>query len=111
MPRDPYRRQSFLRCYDVFGVATIVGDATDLLVCAGDEVTAAAGFADDTVSEVPADADPLALLPGIHPVTNSIDATRDLMAGHARELQAGEEAFLDQGVAVADAARFHLYAY
>ena len=49
----------------VVGVAAVEGDAGDAHVLAADEVAAAAGLAPAAVAAEPADADPLADLPGL----------------------------------------------
>jgi hypothetical protein len=57
---------------------------------------------------MPSHAYPLTGLPQRDIGADRIDAAGDLMAWHARILKSGPHAFLNQRVAVADAARFHL---
>ena len=67
----------------VVGVAAVVGDARDLAVLAADHVAAPAGVAVAAVAAEPADADPLADLPGDDALADGLDAPGDLVAGHA----------------------------
>ena len=60
------------------------------------------------MSAVPADTDPLPGLPLRDVRANCVDAPGDLMPGDARILQSGESGLLYDGVAVTDAASFHL---
>jgi hypothetical protein len=63
------------------------------------------------VPAVPADADAIADLPRRHAIADRVDAPRDLVPGHARQLDAGIPAALRKHVGVADAARFDFHAH
>src|SRR4030095_10630477 len=69
------------------------------------EIAAAALVALSAVPSVPADSDAVALLPGEDALADGVQDARDLVARHARVLNAGEEPLLRQHVAVADAVR------
>ncbi len=59
---------------------------------------------------MPSHAHPLSGLPWRDAGSDRINPSADLMSGHSRELQSGVQGFLDQGVAVTDAAGFDLNA-
>src|SRR5215469_12189419 len=80
----------------------------DLLPLAQHEIAAAAGLAFETVPAMPADADPLSLLPQRDIGADLVDASGNLVTWHARILNSWPQAFFYQHVAVADAARVHL---
>jgi len=56
-------------------------------------------------------ADALTFLPGCHIVAECIDASRDFMTRHTGILKPGPQTFLDQGIAMANAACFNLHAH
>jgi hypothetical protein len=68
------------------------------------EITSAAGVTLAAVTAMPSHPDPLAFPPNRDTGTNSIDHACDLMARHARVIEAGPMAFLCKGVAMADSA-------
>jgi len=106
---EPVRhlRNGFCGGDHVFGIAAVVGDATDFLVDTIDEIAAAAWQAGSVMAAVPADADALALLPNGDARADFIDNAGDFVAGRTRIGYAGPEAVLDEVVAEADAARLH----
>src|SRR5205807_975683 len=93
---------------EVLRVPAVEADAGDLRALAVDEEALAAGVADEAVAAVPADAGAVAFLPLRHLRAHRVDAAGDLVSRHARQGEPGEGAGLDEGVAVADAARLHL---
>jgi hypothetical protein len=82
-------------------------DGGDLLVLTENEISAAAGIALEAMSAMPPNADTLAGLPQRDAGGDFVDAAGDFVSRHARILQAGPDAFFDQSVAMADAARFN----
>ena len=62
------------------------------------------------MAAVPADSHAIADRPRGHVGTDGIDHSRNLMAGHARILETGPVALLDEKVAVANAAGGDFYA-
>jgi hypothetical protein len=87
------------------GVPAVVGDARDLQGGAVDQVPAPAGLAPAAVTPEPADADPLTGFPADDPRARGLHHAGHLVTGDAGEPDAGEEALLGHGVAVADPAR------
>lgn len=77
-------------------------EAHDLSVLADDEISPAAGFAGETVSAVPADA--LACFLHIHALADGIDAADDLVTRCTGVIESRPPAFLDEDIAVTDAA-------
>jgi histidine triad (HIT) family protein len=77
----------------------------------GHEITAAAGIAVTAVSAVPADPDPLAPHPSGNAFADRVDDSGDFMPGNPRIPDARPLSFPGQGIAVADAASFDLYAH
>ena len=86
---------------DVVGVAAVEVDAAHERAFAEHEVAAAAGRAVVAVASVPAEADALAGLEERDVGADGVDDSGDLVAGHARKLEAGPQAFLGQRVRVA----------
>ena len=107
--RNP--RQRFRRSDHVFGITAIVVDPGDLAINAHREITAPALVAGKIMSAVPADADALPCLPANHAVTERIDSAGDFMTRHARILKSWPQTFLDEHIAVANAACFHFHAH
>ena len=85
-------------------IAAVEVEAGDFEVSAEDEVAGATWLAIAAVAAVPADSHAIADRPRGHVGTDGIDHSRDLMAGHARILETGPMALLDEKVAVADTA-------
>ena len=59
------------------------------------------------MSAMPADADALTLVPFRDVNADCLDASRDFMSRHPGILKPGPAAFLDEKIAVANAARLH----
>ena len=104
-------RNRFGRNDYVFRVAAVVADAGNFLKPAQNEMAATARVAGETVPAVPADANSLAGLPLRDVSPDRVDASGNFVAGNTRVLQSGESGLLYDGVAVADAAGFHLDPY
>ena len=68
-------------------------------------------FADKIVSAVPADSDTLIFPPVGNVRAESVDASGYLMSWYSRILQTGPETFLDQDIAVTNAAGFNFHAH
>jgi len=96
---------------NVLGVPTVEVKPGDLSIDAHGEITAPAQLAYETVSAMPADADALTFLPGRNTVTECIDVSCDFMTRHTGILKPGPETFLDQRIAMANAARFDFHAH
>src|SRR5438105_5672574 len=96
-------RHRFGGRHHVLGVPAVVADSGDLRLLAIDEEPLPAGRASEAVAAVPTDAHALAGLPSGHPGPDGVDASGDLVPGHARQLEPGEGASLDHRVAVTDA--------
>ena len=90
----------------VFRVTAIMADAGNFFELAVNEIAAAAGIAGETMAAVPSDADALAGFPVGNFRADSVDAAGDFVSGNAWILEAGPMAFLNEDVAVADAAGF-----
>ena len=89
----------------VIRVAAIEVDAGDLVVHgAGEEIAAAAIIAMATMLSMPADADALAGFPFRNACANGVNDADDFMARDAGILDAGKQAGLGDGIAVANAA-------
>jgi hypothetical protein len=99
------------RDYDVLGVAPIKTDASNFCEQAQNKISTPAGVALETVSAMPSHSDALARLPLRDICANRIDASSDLVAGHARILDPRPVSFFHQSVAVADTAGFDPDAY
>ena len=63
------------------------------------------------MAAMPADADPGTCFPMRHPGAEPVDPPGHLMARHARIIDARKHAFLDEDIAVANAAGFDLDAH
>jgi hypothetical protein len=107
--RNPGERVGW--CRHVLGVPAVGVDAGHLLAVTVDEVPPATRLAGETVVAVPADADPLAGLPGVDVCADRVDVTRDLVAGHSRIVDVRPVPLLRVGVAVTDATGVHLHAH
>ncbi len=105
------RRQGVDRRDHVIGIAAVIMDAGHFEIAAGDEVAAAAAVADEASPAEPADADPLAGLPGGDVGADGVDPPGDLVSRHRGVVHAGKGAGGDEGVAMADAAGLDLDAY
>jgi hypothetical protein len=92
-------------------IAAIASDAGDLFVRAGDEISAAAGFAYEAMASMPAYSDAIAFLPLGDAGSEFINDASDFVAGNAGELNPGENAFLGRGVAMTDTAGLDFNAY
>ena len=62
------------------------------------------------MSAMPAYADALTLFPFHDVNADCLDATRDFMSRHPGILKPGPAAFLDENIAMANAARLHFHA-
>src|SRR5258708_37800557 len=85
-----------------------MSDGGNLLGRAVDEIAAAARFAGEIVSTVPSYSYTLAGFPVGDVGTDGVDAAGNFVPRNARVLDAGPITFLDQRIAVADAAGFDL---
>jgi len=90
----------------VFRVTAVMADAGNFVELAENEIAAAAGIAGETMASVPSDSDALAGFPVGNVSTDGVDAAGDFVSGNAWILEAGPMAFLNEDVAVADAAGF-----
>src|SRR5262249_10131911 len=88
----------------VLGVAAIISEPRYLAGHAGKELTPAAVTAVSAIAPVPADADPLTRLPVSDSVADRINHPAHLMTGDAGVLKSWIISFLDERIAVADAA-------
>src|SRR4051812_30992198 len=88
----------------VLSIAAVEADAGDLLRDAGEEIAAAAVDALAAIAAVPADADFLADGEIGDERAEGIDDADNFVAGHSGIFNAGPVSFLDERVAVADAA-------
>jgi hypothetical protein len=102
-----HRGNRFCRDYDVLSVASIEGDAGNLSELAENKIAAAAGIALETVSAVPSYSDALAGLPLRNVGAECIDASCNLVTGHARILNARPVPFFHESIAVADSTSFN----
>src|ERR1019366_5169784 len=96
----------FGRRNHVLLVTAIVADGCDFFVLAVNEIATAAGFADETMTAMPTNADALAGLPVGDVSAHGIDTAGDFVSGNARILNAGPVAFFHERIAVADATGF-----
>jgi hypothetical protein len=92
----------------VFGVSSVEMDRRNLLDLAVHEVAAAARSTHKAMPAMPTDAHALARLPLRDLRANCINSSGDLVTRDAGILDAGPKAFFHEGIAVTDAARFHL---
>jgi len=92
----------------VLGITAIEVNSSDLLVAAEHEITAAAVLAHETVTAMPAYADPLSGLPIGNVGADRVDPAGDFMTGNSWILNAGPMSFLDQSIAATDPTGFHL---
>ena len=60
------------------------------------------------IPAMPANTDALATFPWLHSFADSIDNSNDFVSRHTRILNTGPESFLDQRIAVTNAARLDL---
>jgi hypothetical protein len=74
----------------VFGVAAVEIEPGDLAINAHREIAAPAGIADETMTTMPTDTDPLTLFPARDAVADRIDSPGNLMTRHARILNPGQ---------------------
>ncbi len=92
----------------VFGIASIKTQGRDFLILANDELTAAAGIANETMPSMPAYASALAGLPERHVRPYRVNSPSNFMPGHARVPQSRPVSLFYQQVAVANAAGLDL---
>jgi hypothetical protein len=102
------RRNCFCRYDDIVSITAIEVNGGNFLVAAEDEISAAAELAGKAVSAVPADSDALPGFPVCYIGTGGVDSPGDFVAGNPWILNAREESFLDEHVAVANSASFDL---
>jgi hypothetical protein len=107
--------ESIRNCGDGFGlgdhvllIPAIIVNAGNSFVRAIDEITLAACGAGKVMSAMPADSDALAFFPMGDARAGLVYNSGDFVAGDARVLDTGEDAFLGDHVAVTDAAGLNL---
>jgi hypothetical protein len=93
------------------GLAARLAEAGHRPDHAGEKLAAAARVADSAMPSVPAHADPLSLFPRLHVGADLVDDAGHLVARNTRVLNARPVAFLQEHVAVADAAGLDLDAH
>src|SRR5712692_4763967 len=103
--------ERFDRGEHVFLIAAVIADAGNFQVEAIRKISAAASNASAVLPAVPANADALAFFPARDASAHVINHSGDFVSGRTRILNAREESFFCDEVAVADATSLHANAH